>query len=488
MNRFSLTLLAVLLTGVANPPQAEADVRQAVMIPMHGEITPLRGALVQRKFEEAVAQQPDMIILHIDSPGGYVSTTMELVEMLQQADVETVAFIDREALSGAALVAMAADRIVMLPRARIGDAGPIVLGPDMAFRYAPEKYQSVLVQQVRDIAEASGRPAALAEAMVDKDVIVFQAQHKTEQRTRLFTDAEWESLAEADQWEKGKPILESRESKFLTVNGQRAVELGLADHQIDGRNALADVLEVAEPIRVLRQNWIDTTILVLNSPWITGLLLVVGLVALLVELSAPGLGVGGLVSLLCFGLFFWSRFLGGTAGWLEVVLFLCGLAFIAAEVFVFPGFGIAGIGGGALLIVSLVMASRHVVLPESSRDLTSLGIELGTVLGAIVAFMIIGFFLVQYLGEVPGLSRLALQPPVFDSGAATSQVATPEIAGWQQVQPGDVGQTLSALRPSGKAQFAETIVDVVTEGDFVDPGQTVRVLLTQGTRVVVRQV
>ena len=102
--------------------------------------------------------------------------------------------------------------------------------------------------------------------------------------------------------------------------------------------------------------------------WVTGLLFVVGLVALYVEVSTPGLGLGGLVSLLCFALFFWSRFLGGTAEVLEIVLFLTGVAFLAVEIFVLPGFGVAGITGLLLMLAGVLMASQTFLIPETKRE------------------------------------------------------------------------------------------------------------------------
>jgi len=474
---------------------APAEPRQGVIIDLQGVIQPLSGALLQRKFREAQQRDVDVIVIRIDSPGGYLSTTMELVQMLERADdVETVAFIEHEAISGAALTALAADRIVMHPDAKLGDAGVIVEGEDSAFRYAPEKVRSSLVQQVRTIAETAGRPPALAEAMVDKDISVVEVTDPETGERRFLTNHEWEAVRDQAAWGEPRPVIEAKPNTFLTVNGRRAVELGLAASNVADTEELAERLAVEGDLVVLRQSGADTLILILNNPFVTGLLLFLGLMALLFELSAPGIGIGGLLSIFCFGLFFWSRFLGGTAGWLEVVLFAMGLIFIGMEVFVIPGFGVAGLGGTVMLIASLVMASRHVILPESSRDLQQFGTELGTVLVALLAFLIAAIFLSQHLGRVPGLSRLALEPPSLSPvGAGEAGLAGGVAAGggeppgWNRVAIGDVGRTLSPLRPSGKAQFGDALVDVSTEGDFVDHDQPIRVWKRQGVRVIVRK-
>ena len=465
--------------------------RTAVIIPLNEDINPLSGAILKRKFNEAVESGVDVIILDIESPGGFTYVTFELMDMILEAkDVETVAFIERDAISGASLVSLACDKIIMLPGARIGDSGEIVMGEDGAFRYTEAKSRSVLAQKVRDTAEATGRPVALAEKLTDKDMVVFSATHKIDGTKKYFSDKEWEALEDADQWEKGKPVREAGKEMFFTANGRRAAELGFIDQTIDSRAELAGVLGVSEPIPVMERTWVDTLVLVLNSGPMTFLLLVIGMIALVVELSAAGMGIGALISTLCFGLFFWSRFLGGTAGWLEVTLFVVGLLFIGAEMFVIPGFGIAGVSGLALTLGSLVMASRRFLLPQYGEDLSGLGMDVLTVFGAFAGFLVALLFLANYIGDIPGLSRLTLKPQIaFEGPGSVSAIPSDTtLPGWQRVEIGDVGETTSPLRPSGKMQVDDFSVDVVTEGDFVDRGSQVKVISKQGAKVVVRLV
>jgi len=476
----------------ANERAAKRGLRRAVMIKFHEDINPLSGALLKRRFEQAVSDGAETIILDIDSPGGYVSTTLELVRMIESAtEVHTVAFISREAISGAAILALATDEIVMLPLARIGDAGMIVMGEDSAFRYAPEKARSLLAQQLRDLATKHDRPPSLAEAMVDKDLVVFKATRKEDGTIAYFSEREWNALEDTEAWIKGRVIREASGNMFFTANGERAVELGMAELLINQPGELAAKLGVMEPIGVIRPSPVDTLILILNSSAVTWLLLVIGLIALVIELGAPGIGVGGLVSILCFGLFFWSRFLGGTSGWFEVILFVIGVAFVMLELMVIPGVGIAGIGGGLLILFSLVMASRRVLMPESSRDLTHLLSDVGTVLGAFIGFAIGLAFLAKYLGELPIISRLALAPMSSEDGPAVASLAggaSVQAPAYERISIGDVGRTLGPLRPSGRVQIDEEIVDVVTEGDFIADQTEVKVISVMGRRVVVRQV
>jgi len=343
---------------------------------------------------------------------------------------------------------------------------------------------------VRDTAAATGRPVALAEKMTDKDMIVYHATNKVSGEKRYLSDKEHQSMEDAANWKLGPPIREAGKEMFFMVNGKRAVELGMADQTVSGKEDLARVLNVQSPIPEMHRSSVDTLVLILNSKFVTFLLLLIGLSALAFELSAPGLGVGGLVSVLCFGLFFWSRFLGGTAGWLEVVLFVVGLLFIAAEVFVIPGFGVAGIGGLALTLGALVMASRRFVIPDSGPEWTTLGADVLTVAGAFVGFLVAIAFLASYLGEIPGLGRLTLRPQLVSVGdeQGGGEAFDKALPAWQRVEVGQQGVTVSPLRPGGKVQIDDDIVDVVTEGDYVDPDQAVKIVAKQGARITVRTI
>lgn len=483
-----------------------AAAKKTFVIPLEGMIEPNLRGFVERKFEEAQEAGAELIVLEIDSPGGRLDTTFEIVSLLRDAeDVETMAYIRRNAHSGAAMIALACDRIEMHPEAQIGDVGVIIGGPFSPFQYVEEKQRSPVVAAIRSLADATGRPAALAEAMVDKDVIVYSLTHIDDGRQRYVTEKEWESMEEKDEWRRGPPVFESREGNFLTVSGSRAVELGLAEATSRGLEETLDRANAARPVIRLERTWVDRTVDLLNSGWIAALLILIGLIALGFELSAPGLGLGGLVSALCFALFFWSRFLGGTAGWLEVVLFIAALAFLAAEVFVFPGFGVAGLAGIGLLVFSLVMASRRVLMPQSGQDWFDLGTTVLAVCAALLGAIVAAFLAADSLSTLPLFRRLVLEPPArpepgrplpagdSDAGEASEswgignkKETAVMLPAWQRIGIGDLGHSVSPLRPSGKAQFAEDIVDVSTEGEYIAANVAVRVIKKQGMRLTVR--
>jgi len=482
---------AALVCHAAEPPQ---KLSRGFLIRFEGPITAMLEQYLYRKLETARQRNADLVVLQIDSPGGELEASLKIADHLLKLDwAHTVAYVPREALSGAAIVALGADEIVMSPRARLGDAGPIFLGEDFLFRHAPEKIRSNLAQQVRDLAEARGRPPALAEAMVNMDLVVHRVRDRDADQITYLSDKEIESSPNPQQWERIQPVFESREGHFLEVNGLRAVELGLAEATAQSVVEVEARYGLAGPMPVLERTGLDNAVTILNLPLVTGLLFVVGLVALLIEFSSPGIGLGGLAAILCFAIFFWSRFLGGTAGWLEVTLFLVALAFLGLELFVIPGFGIAGVTGIVLLSISLVLAGQTFLIPRTERELAAIGQSLLILLssGATVAVAAIG--LTYWLGEVPILGRLALRPPepvqpaAGMSPAGMAERAEPE-AHYSGVRVGDVGVSDSTLCPAGKARFGDVWIDVLTEGVYVEKGRPIKVLGITGNRIVVREV
>ena len=464
--------------------------QHGVIVRFDGTITPLLEHYLYRKIQAAQEQGADLIILEIDSPGGYVDSSLNIAHYLLKLEgVHTVAYVPRQALSGAAIAALGCDEIVMHPKAVLGDAGPIFMDKDFLFRHAPEKIRSDLVRKMRDLAEAHHRPPALVEAMADMNVVVFKVKNKNTGEIAFLSDEEIDASPNPGQWERLNPVFESRKDHFLEVNGERAVALGLAEATVGNRAELAKRYGLKGPLPVLRPSGLDTAVYVLNRPLVTGLLFVVGLVALFIEFSAPGISVGGLTALLCFALFFWSRFMGGTADWLEIVLFAVGLVFLAVELFVLPGFGVAGVSGLLLLATSLILASQDFVVPSTTRQLSTLTGSLLVVVGSFAVFVVVAAVLTTWLGDIPLLSRLALKPP--ESGPPPSSLVGNRASTGKPpptIETGDVGVADSPLRPSGKARFGDRWLDVVTEGPFVDRGRRVKIVHIAGNRIVVREI
>ncbi len=516
---FSRVILLTLLTLSCLParwarPAAEPPVAappRAAWIAFKGPIHPLSEHAFYRKLERARAAGVAWIFVEIDSPGGLVDSSFALAQRLADLDapgeqaeapfggqpppadapvatsrVSVVAFIPREALSGGAIMALGCRKILMHPSARLGDAGPIFQDEKGDFRHAPEKIRTDLVRRVRDLAERMERPTALAEAMMDMDVEVFHVTHNPTGKVSYRSQAELDALPDPANWTKGPLVQESRRGVFLEVNGKRAVELTLADATAMSQEQVLEQFQIdRDHLWTFESDWVDTLAFVLNSWPATVLLLVIALTGLYVEFSAPGVSVGGLLALVCFALYFWSRFLGGTSGWLEVVLFLVGLTVLLLEFFVIPGFGVAGLFGMAFVMMSLVMAGQDFFIPHSGSQWQILLNSLAALCAAGIAFSLLAWGLSQYLGVIPLVGRLALQPPRPDPERAPTDYAG--HAPISQLRPGQVGLADSALRPAGRALFDHQFYDVVSDGSFVEAGRPVRILEISGNRIVVRE-
>ena len=492
----SVVVLTALLLAASAPSSASAaGARKAVkdsysnayLVKFSGEINPVSEYYLYRKLDVAERAGADLLVIEIDSPGGWAETSVDIAQRLGNIQwARTVAYVPRQALSGASIMSLGCDDIIIAPGATYGVAGMIFQDEQGMFHYAPEKFQSTMVNEVRTLAELKGRPTALAEALVNKDTVVYRVRNRDTGKETYLSRDEIRTSEKPDQWEELNEIYETREGFFLGLSGTRAVELGMAQGTAENVQDLKERYGVVGDVTVLEPTWVDTTVLILNLWPVTALLFIVGLIALYVEFSAPGISIGGLVALLCFGLFFWSRFLGGTGQWLDVVLFAAGVIFLVVELFVLPGFGVAGLTGILLIVISLIMASQTFVLPKNAWQWGRLTQTMLVIVGSGGVVAIAAFVLSKYLGAIPLVGRLALAPPtsveVSPDGNAASAAGDVNAQG---IAVGDVGEAACLLRPAGTVRIGGKRVDVVTDGEFIEAGTKVTVVEVRGNRVVV---
>jgi membrane-bound serine protease (ClpP class) len=206
----------------------------------------------------------------------------------------------------------------------------------------------------------------------------------------------------------------------------------------------------------------------------------------------PGIGAGGIIATLCAGLFFWSNFMGGTAGILEVLLFIGGIGLIVLELFVIPGWGVSGILGFLLVLASAVLASQSFVIPQSTAEVTQFINTLTMIFVAMTLIAIGGVAITKRIGRIPFFNQIVLTPPVdlgsSDPKKGNSTWSKPEPAAHPIVSIGDWGEAVTVLRPAGRARFASRSVDVISDGEFIDPGTRIRVVRIQGAIVTVTRV
>lgn len=473
------------------PPHAPGEVAESyqrpIVIRIRGAITFATEQFLRRQLETAKNERADLVIVDIDSPGGEAQASMDISQAFANVDwARTLAYVEEEAISGAAFIALGCDDIVLRPSALIGDAGPIVLGEDSLFRHAPEKIISILSAKIGTIAASKGHPRAIAEAMVDRHLAVYFYRNANTGDQRAMSEREFAELDDKKDWIQDGLVPGSREDQFLTLNGEQALAVGLAAANVDNFAELKELYGLTTEPKVFEETWVDTLVLVLNSPLVTGILLVVALVCLYLELYTAGLGLFGLLSGLCFALFFWSRFLGGTSGWLEVILFLAGVACIAVELFLLPGFGVFGLTGILLMLAGLILASAHLGGPfvDQFDSIASSG---ATVVGALAGFLVVSLVLGRFLGALPIFRRMALTPPVVDGAMADAALAEGVgVASFSHLLDA-IGTSRTPLRPAGKMRIDDHDYDVVAEGAFIGAAKTVRVVLVQGNRIVVRE-
>jgi membrane-bound serine protease (ClpP class) len=498
-------LFAVLLCGffrgvlLADMPEATENsapppmprFARCVIIKFDGEINPPRGQYLRRQLQTARTANADLVILQIESPGGELYESLDLAHELRRIDwAHTVAYVPREALSGAAIISLGCDEIILHPDAHFGDAGAVSFDVELwSFQHADEKVRSHLAQNVRDLAASKGRPPSIAEAMVDRELEVYQAKNLETGEIQFLSAHELETPELRDKWERQGIVLEARKGRFLEVNGERAVELRLGQATVRSREELLDRYGVDRPERELEWTRADANsermfhvAMFLSIPLITGILIVAGIVGLLIEFSSPGTAIGGIVAAVCFTLFFWSHYMGGTSGWLEVMLFLLGMALLGLEVFVIPGFGICGFAGIAMIGISLILAGQDFVLPRNSEELSRFASWLLVLSCSAVATVILTFVGSRYFKTIPIFNRLVLDRPSVDAPAKETQGRI-ETTG---LGVGSRGVAATLLRPGGKVRFGDQLLDVVADGAFVEKGAIVVVDKIVGHRIIVR--
>jgi membrane-bound serine protease (ClpP class) len=473
-----------LARGLSLPPEAVKQDQslvgdwRPVMLRIEGPIT--RRKVSQLKTiigSELRDRSVNWIGVSIDSAGGNLEDCLELANTLAELDpseVQTVAYVPAEASGGAALIALACDQLVMHPEAHLGGKGTVEID------------RKTLDAAREPIKNSPGKNVAhswsLMAAMVDPAIELFSYQNTKTGEVRYLSAEERTGLPDKDDWRQGVRIKQAGEALRLTSN--RAQELEIASHVVASFDEFKQLFGFTTDVPMAEPNWALELVEALSSPALAILLLVIGFVGIYVELHAPGTGVGGFVAALAFLLFFWSNFLHGTAGWLEVLLFLGGLFCLLLEVLVIPGFGIFGLGGGVMILASLVLASQTFVLPRTESQLAELRHSLTIVAAAMVVVVCTSIALRRYLPKAPVFRTIVLEPTSEEDLADLDYRES--LADFSHLV-GQTGTAATNLMPSGKADFNGELIDVIAEGLPIDRGTAVVVTKTRGNRVLVRR-
>ena len=446
---------------------------------------------LRRSIDRATAAGASHIIFDIDTFGGRVDSALQITTIIGSlTGVTTVAFVPVRAegtgvsWSAGALISLACDAIYMAPGTSMGSAAPIIQGADGATQPADEKTVSAVRTQMAALAEKNGYPVALARAMVDEDVEVVELLIDGEPIVAAGDERESvvrEAQAAGKQVETGRTI--SAAGKLLSLTAGEAERYGISSGAVASFDALLDALgRGGAPLVRVEPSTADSLVSLVTSASVTSLLILVGLIALFVEITSPGFGVPGAVGILCFAVIFTANGLLGRVGSVELLVFLVGVVLLVLEIFVIPGFGVAGISGIALIAVSLVLSLQTFVIPTFEWEWAAFHrnvlIVVGNILGSLVAVAVLAHFVPRFRF----FSRLVLAETQDASGGYTVQEATEE-----QRYLGMRGVAVTTLRPSGKAALDEQVVVVESDGEFIESGAPVEVISVNGNRVVVRR-
>ncbi len=459
----SLSILALTwcLTTIT-PAHAREVIHKGdvVVVPLRGEVSPSLLAFLRRAVKTAESNEASAIIFDMNTYGGRLDTATDIVNALNQTKIPSYTFINTNAGSAGSLIVIATQRIYMAPVSAIGAAAPILPSGEDLPATAKEKTISYWSALIRGSATKNGHNPDVAEAFINKDKEVKIGDRVVHPKGAVLTL----NAQEATERINGKPLLAE----------------GVAD-------SVSDLIKKAG----LKGNevTIEPTGFEQIAFWITALaplLLLGGILGAYLEFKIPGVTWPGVISAICFALFFLGHYLAGLAGWEVVALFILGMILVLIEILFFAHSTIVfGVVGVFLMLASLLwtMIDRY---PGQNFFPTGkmLAMPLLNMFIAIVGSFIIIALLARYLPRTSIYRRFALMDsnPPGPSLAGVPRQFTTALA----LTPGMQGTSVTVLRPSGKARFADHVVDVVTEGEFIGPQTPVTVIQTDGMRVVVK--
>ena len=432
------------------------------LIPIKGEISESLAAFIRRAEKQAETSGAAAIVFEMDTYGGGLDASEEITDVLNHANVPTFTYINSNAGSAGSLIALATRYIYMAPVSAIGAAAPVLAtGQDLPVT-EQEKTISYWSALVRSTAIRNGHNPDIGEAFMNKEKEVKIGDRVVHAKGTLLTL----NAQEATEQFNGKPLLAA----------------GIADSVLD----LAKKAKLEGKLVEISPTGFERLAI-----WITilaPLLLLGGIVGAYLEFKIPGAVVPGVVSAICFTLFFLGHHLAGLAGWETVALFALGFALVLIEILFFAHSTIiVGLVGVFLMLAAMLWAMIDRYPGENFFPSPGmLTIPVRNLLLALIASAIVIWILARYLPRTSFYRRFALMTtnPPGPSMAGVSTSFMPPLA----LAPGMKGTALSVLRPSGKAKFAEQIVDVVTEGEFISSGTPVAIVQASPLRVVVRSV
>jgi membrane-bound serine protease (ClpP class) len=440
-----LVLLAVLLIASCTL-KAEKTGTKVFIMEIRDEINAPMKRYVKVALEAAEKSQADIVIIDMDTFGGVLTDAKEIAEMILAFKKPVWVYINSDAASAGALISIACDRIYMAPSATIG-AATVVNGSDGTA--APDKYQSYMRSIMRSTAEENHRDPQIAEGMVDENI-------------------EIPGIKEA--------------GKIITFTTSEALKYGFCDARV---NSIEEILELNKITGYTTERFqLSTTekiIAFFMNPVISGLLILLIIGGIYFEFQAPGIGLPLFVAITALVLYLVPYYLNGLAENWEILILITGILLIIAEVFIIPGFGVAGISGISLTLMALILIMLN--NDYFNFDLVGTGdvlaaslAALGGILGAVLLLMFAG----RKITHTNAFRRMALLDTQSKEHGFTANFV-PEI------EIGTIALTQTVLRPGGKVIIEGKVYDAFSRGEYIEPNESVEVIGVEASTLKVRR-
>ncbi|HEY6907040.1 MAG TPA: NfeD family protein [Ignavibacteriaceae bacterium] len=436
--KHNLFLIVLLISGLASTLQAQ----KVYYGDIDGEIDLGMAPYVVRVVHEAEKNNADAIIFRINTFGGRLDAATQIKDAIIGTKILTIAFINNRAISAGALISLSCNKIAMVQGSSIG-ASTVV---DQAGNKQSEKYQSYMRSEMRATAEKNGRRTDIAQGMVDERIVI-------------------PGLVDSTQ--------------LVTLTTDEALKYGIADVQVTDLEEVLKAfnLQGAEIVKV-DENWAEEVVKFLNNAIVSSILIMIGFFGLIAEIKTPGWGVPGTVGIIALALFFGSSYILELASIMDILLFVVGLVLLALEIFVIPGFGIAGIAGIILIFVSIFLS----LTPGGPfLDFDAISVAIIQLTGAIVAAFVLILILAKVLPKSTTFNKLILADEERAEQGFVSYPSEKELVGQE-------GTALTTLRPAGTAEFNGKRYDVVADWEYIEQGSRIVVLRVEGVKVVVKKV
>jgi membrane-bound ClpP family serine protease len=473
VNQRELLPVALKLTGPIQEKPLFTLPRKPVYLKLSGVLHRRVVNRTLRAIDDAVNnQKADLVLIQLDSPGGNLDDSIRLAYRL--ADIpsdkaEVIVYVSKHARGDAALIALAADAIYMAPDAVLGTGGEASINAAEI-----EKRKTNFLE----LAQRKSRAAGDLVGLVHPDAIVHDFLAADGRRMR--TVPTW--VIDDPQnplWTKGQAVDYSK-----GIDTDRAIAEGLASDKKNDLDSVAKIFGVDELPMEKQTSRIDQAIEWLASQrWLAYVCFLVGLICLSAELSTPGVGVPGLIAVVCFLIFFWMNLFQGTIEWLEILLIVAGIGCLLTEIFLLPGFGIVGVAGLVMLAAGLLLAGQSFTIPTNRyqlekvvQGLGQMGLGMIVLLGALVVFH-------KQLAKLPMVRWFALDQPLSDKFV----VAMERLDEDRQMLKGRFGTTMTRCNPHGKAILGDMVVDVVSKSGWIDEDIPIEVVDIKENQVMVRR-